>query len=70
MALTLRRVHTELDVVAGLSSAQEFARQPGLAMMLDLLGACHVMLRWRRRADGKCPQLTVQRMHKHTTPLG
>ena len=44
MALTLRRVHAELDVVAGSSSAQEFARQPGLAMMLDLLGACHVML--------------------------
>ncbi len=42
MALTLRRVHAELVVVAGSSSVQEFARQPGLAMMLDLLGTFHV----------------------------
>ena len=39
MALTLRRVHAELDAIAGSASAQDFARQPGLAMMLDLLGA-------------------------------
>ena len=43
-----------LQVVAGSSlSAQGFARQPGLAMMLDLLGAPHVMLRWLQRPSGR-----------------
>ena len=37
MQLALRHVHAEL--ASATASPQEFSRQPGLAMMLDLLGA-------------------------------
>ena len=41
MQLALRRVHAELAATP--ATPQEFSRQPGLAMVLDMLGA-----RWRQ----------------------